>query len=57
MVETKGKWVVKYVPWGSEKWMVKRFPTEPKARKFYMGLIKRRNPPANQGISEEKAGS
>ncbi len=57
MAEKKGKWVVKYVPDGSDKWMVKRFPTEPKARKFYMGLIKRRNPPSNQGISKEQPGA
>lgn len=54
MKKKKNKWKVDYVPWGAKKAVIRRFPTEGSARRFYKKLFRRSNPPSTQGISEEK---
>lgn len=47
-----GAWLVEYVLYGSTKKIVRRFPTEDKARAFYKSLWKRMC--AEQGIRQEQ---
>ncbi len=54
MKKPKKGWKVDYVPWGAKKTVIRRFPTEGKARSFYKKLLKRESPPSAQGIAEEK---
>lgn len=46
------RWEVRYLPFGAQRHVVRRFPTESRARAFYRRLWTRREPPTEQTIKE-----